>query len=266
MNWHVMHRNGLRLHGFAGGEGDAMIFQHGLGGDEAQVAGLLPEHCGHRLTLECRAHGRSDAGDTKQFSISTFADDVLAFADQQHIGSFAIGGISMGAAIALRIAIKQPKRVTALILSRPAWIFSSAPNNMNVIAAASDFIRQGRKDAFLESKFADLLRTQGPDNLASLVGMFERKNPDIIAQLLKTIAGDGPGVTDNEVRGIKIPTLVLATKLDWVHPFSHATTLASLIPQMELVELTPKAVDKAAYAHEHRAAVGAFLSKRKIQL
>lgn len=263
MTWHVLHRDGFQLKGFSGGEGDALIFQHGLGGDEAQVASVLPEFCGHRLTLECRAHGRSDAGDTSLFSISTFADDVLAFADQQGIDRFAVGGISMGAAIALRIAIKQPTRVTALILSRPAWLWSDAPENMRVIAKASDFIEHGRKDDFLASVDAGLLRAEAPDNLASLLGMFDRQHPKIVTQLLKSIAGDGPGVTENEVRSLSVPTLVLATKRDLVHPLSHATTLAGCIPLAEFVELTPKATDKTAYTNEHRAAVSAFLSRRK---
>ena len=52
-----------------------------------------------------------------------FADDVLAFADLRGVERFVVGGISMGAAIALRIAVRHPERVSGLVLARPAWLW-----------------------------------------------------------------------------------------------------------------------------------------------
>lgn len=111
---HVLRRDGLELVGHDVGEGLAVVFQHGLGGDEAQIAESFPPQGFRHLTLECRSHGGSDKG--SRFSIAAFADDVLAFADDRGLERFAIGGISMGAAIALRIAIIAPERVSALLL------------------------------------------------------------------------------------------------------------------------------------------------------
>ena len=124
--------DGLHMAGYDEGQGRAVIFQHGLGGDQTQVAGVFPTSQFRRLTLECRAQGHSQAGDPAYFSIPQFAKDVLAFADARGVEKFAIGGISMGAAIALRLAVIAPTRLTALILSRPAWDWHAAPSNMAV--------------------------------------------------------------------------------------------------------------------------------------
>ena len=264
MSWHIFERNGLKLSGFDGNEGLPVIFQHGLGGDEAQVADVFPDERYRRLTLECRAHGRSEAGDTSSFSIATFADDILAFADERKIDRFAIGGISMGAAIALRTAVKHPKRILALILARPAWLWAKAPKNMQVFAELTPFLKDGRREEFEASGTAQMLEIHGPDNLASLLKFFEKPNPLLVAKLISAIAGDGPGVGEQDIRSIEIPTLVIGTAIDWVHPLSHATTLAGSIQYAELVEITPKAIDKMRHAEEFRNTVRNFLIKKGI--
>jgi pimeloyl-ACP methyl ester carboxylesterase len=261
MTWHVLERDGAKLAGFDGGEGTPLVFQHGLGGDEAQVAEALTAINRRRLTLECRAHGRSEAGDPEHFTISTFANDVLAFADARKIDRFAIGGISMGAAISLRLAVKHPQRISALILARPAWLWGARPENMAVIAEAAEYIRDGRLDDFLATRTAEMLKDQAPDNLATLARFFERPNSQQFAKLLEAIAADGPGIGEADVRSIQVPTLILATELDWIHPLSHATTLAAMIPNAKLVELTPKSVDKQRHLLEFSAATRSFLKQ-----
>lgn len=259
MSRHDVLRDGARLSGTDAGGGRAVVFQHGLGGDDAQVAEVFAENDFRRLTLECRAHGKSEPGDSAAFSIHTFADDVLAFAQSRGVGRFVMGGISMGAAIALRIAIKHPDKVTALILARPAWLWDKAPENMHVLAELSHYIGDKRRDEFEASPTAKMLAKEAPDNLASMRNFFDRPDPITSARLLAAIAADGPGVTETDVRGITIPTLIIANSKDWVHPVSHARTLARMIPNAKLVEIVPKADDKPRHLGEFRAAVFAFL-------
>jgi pimeloyl-ACP methyl ester carboxylesterase len=253
-------RDGAKLSGIDTGEGPAVIFQHGLGGDEAQVAAHFPEQGFRRLTLECRAQGRSDAGDPAQFSIQTFADDVLAFAGARGIERFAMGGISMGAAIALNIAARYPDRVTALILARPAWAFEKAPENMQPLAEVAAYLVGGGKEAFEKSDLGRRLAIEAPDNLASMLGFFDR--PDLVttAQLLSAIAADGPGVSREQAAAIKVPTLVIGNGLDLVHPMPLAQMLARQIPGAQYMEIAPKSLDKAVHAQEFKEAVRKFLS------
>ena len=94
------------------GTGIPVLFQHGLGGDEAQVAEVYPDNPPtRRITLECRGQGGSSFGPAERFSIATFADDLDALAERLGLGAVVTGGISMGAAIALRLAVHKSGRV-----------------------------------------------------------------------------------------------------------------------------------------------------------
>ena len=260
MSWHQIIRDGARLSGIDTGEGPTVIFQHGLGGDEAQVSAHFPEQGFRRLTLECRAQGRSDAGDPASYSIQTFADDVIAFADSRSVKRFAMGGISMGAAIALNIAVNHPNRVTALILARPAWAWTKAPENMQPLAEVAHYLRQGSKEAFEKSELGRRLAKEAPDNLASMLGFFDRPDPATTAKLLSAIAADGPGVTREQAASIRVPTLVIGNGLDIVHPIPLAETLARQIPGAQFIKIAPKSLDKVVHAQEFKEAVRRFLS------
>ena len=264
MSWHLIERDGARLQGLDIGEGPPVVFQHGLGGDETQIAEIFPTSGYRRLTLECRGQGKSEPGNPDQFSIANFADDVLAFADARQVDRFVMGGISMGAAISLRIAIRHPKRVKALVLARPAWRNGPAPENMPVIAKAAPFIRTGDRAGFEASETARMLKVQGPDNLVSLLGNFDKAEPLMVSSLLAAIAADGPGVSEAEVHAINVPTLILGNEEDYIHPMSHAQWLAERIAGARLVEVTSKVADKGRYVEEFRAALAAFLSEQEL--
>lgn len=257
-------RDGVTLQGFDAGEGSPFLFQHGLGGSAAQVAENVPDLEGiRRLTLECRAQGGSEAGLTRPFSLALFADDALAFSESRGVRRFVAGGISMGAALALRLAVRHPERVRALILARPAWLCDVAPANMRPYAAVASTLRAAppaaAKAMFLRSPTADILAREAPDNLASLLGFFERPDSRLTADLLDDIAQDGPSVSRAEVAALNLPTLVIGHGIDLAHPLATAQELAHLIPSAEFVEIPPKATDKAAHVAAFRAAVTRFL-------
>lgn len=258
-------RAGLRLavHD-TGGDGSAVVLQHGLCGDAAQTAELFLDDPRWRwLTLECRGHGKSEAGDRAGFSIAAFADDLAALIEARRLPPVVLGGISMGAALALRLAVRRPALVRALVLARPAWVTGPGPDNMAPNAEVGDLL--GRFDAakardiFARSATARRLAREAPDNLASLERFFDRTPQDVTAALLTAIPRDGPGVSAGEVRALDVPALVIGHGRDLVHPFSHAEALAGLVPGARLVAITPKATDRARHVAEVRAALRAFL-------
>jgi pimeloyl-ACP methyl ester carboxylesterase len=259
-----LRRDDADLHVSDGGSGYPVVFQHGLGGDGGQVAENFPDDPAfRRLTVECRAQGRSTPGSVRPFSIAMFADDVLAACDARGIDRFVVGGISMGAAIALRLAARHPERVSALVLARPAWLFDPAPDNMRpygeVAARMRTLSREAARDAFARSETAETLRRDAPDNLASLLGFFDRPDLAVTADLLGAIAADGPGVTEAEAAALSVPTLVIGHGVDHAHPLGHAQRLAATIPGARLVEIAPKATDKPRHVAAFRSALEDFL-------
>ncbi len=246
------------------GDGTAVVFQHGLGGSEAQVAQSFPAGAGfRRITLECRGHGRSAPGSVRPFSFQIFADDVLAAADQAGLDRFVAGGVSMGAAIALRLACRHPDRVAGLVLVRPAWTFGAAPRNMQSIAEVGRLILEhgpGKaRTIFAQSEAAAQLSREAPDNLASLLGYFERPDAAAFAQVLADIASDGPGVSEKDAAALRIPALVIGNARDAVHPQAAASALAAAIPGAVLAEITSKALDSSRHFAELQQQIAAFL-------
>lgn len=249
--------NGLAVH--ESGRGRPVLLQHGLGGDAAQTAEAWPDLPGwRRLTLECRNHGASPPGPA---SIALFADDIAALAETLN-PPLPLGGISMGATIALRLAVTRPDLARALILIRPAWVTEPAPPNMAPLGELAALLRAHPPDdaraAFLASPTADRLGREAPDNLASLLGLFDCPRP-CLADLLAAIAQDGPGVTESQVAALRLPTLVCGTPEDLIHPLASAERLASLIPGTRLVTLPPKGRDHIAHFAALHAALTSFL-------
>lgn len=263
----IMLRDDAALRVFDTGQGGfPVVFQHGLGGDANQVAQNFPDSPSRRrLTVECRAQGGSSAGSRRPFSIAMFADDVLAAADAAGIERFVAGGISMGAAIALNLASRHPDRVLGLVLVRPAWAFDAAPQNMRPYVEVAEVIRdhplEEARDIFAASATAARFRTEAPDNLASLLGFFTRENAVVFAEVMQAIANDGPGVTQAEAAGLAIPTLVIGSGIDLVHPLATARELAGTVANAGFAEVMPKAIDKDRHFAEIRAAIGGFLDR-----
>jgi pimeloyl-ACP methyl ester carboxylesterase len=246
--------------------GIPVVFQHGLCGSAAQTAEAFPHDPTYRmLTLECRGHGASQAGDTKAFSIKTFAHDVAAMVEAQDIAPCVVGGISMGAAISLHLAIHRPDLVKALVLARPAWLIEDGPANMQpnaeVGSLLSRFSSAEAKAKFIAGDTSKALAQNAPDNLASLMGFFDREPMDVTSALLTRISADGPGVTDAQIRAIKVPTLIIATAQDHVHPIAHAEALHSMIPHSRLAIITAKGVDKHSYVTEFRQTLLTFFKE-----
>lgn len=250
----------------AGGPGRPVVFQHGLCGDAGQTAEVFPAtRAFRRLTLECRGHGHSPAGDLQALGIATFADDVAAMIEALGAAPVVVGGISMGAAIALRLAVRRPGLVRGLVLARPAWATLAAPDNMRPNAEVGLLLATmppaAARDAFLNGAVARQLAALAPDNLASLTGFFDRPEPGVTAALLQAISADGPGVSEVEVAALRVPTLVLATEHDLIHPLEHARALATLVPGARLEVITSKAVSRSRYVAEFRAALQGFLEE-----
>jgi pimeloyl-ACP methyl ester carboxylesterase len=247
-----------------GGTGMPVLFQHGLCGDAGQTAEVFPPDIGLRcITLECRGHGGSEAGDVAAFSIVRYADDIAEFIAARRLAPLVIGGISMGAAVAMRLAATRPDLVRGLVIARPAWSAHAAPANMQPNAEVGELLSSMRpeaaRQAFAAGSTAQRLAAESPDNLASLMGFFSREPIAVTAALLSSISRDGPGIDADQLRRIAVPTLVIATRMDVVHPLSMAEELSRLIPHARLTEITPKGVDRKMYVAEFRDALDDFL-------
>ncbi len=203
-------------------------------------------------------------GDPERLSIATFADDLIAFLDRVSVNCAVIGGISLGSAVAVNVALRHEKRVLGLVLSRPAWIDGPLPANVHLYGLIARLIRESGPEAglqrFLTTPVYRAMEGQSPDCARSLVGQFEQPRAAECVARLEKLPGDRPCHNRTDYGRIRMPTLVLGNRQDPIHPWSFAQTLADLIPGAELREITPKSVSLEAHAADVQRSIDTFLT------
>ena len=243
---------------------NTMVFQHGLCDTADFPIEAFPTDTDTNIVaMECRGHGASEAGLPERFTIAQFADDVINLIDSRAHAPVVIGGISMGSAIALRIAVKRPDLVRALVLGRPAWLMSPAPSNLLPLTIVGRLLTQNPESArssFETSQIYTMLSEYFPHNLQALLDLFTMKPHKVTAALLERISLDGPGVSIEEVSSIKMPTLVVGTENDIIHPLDYARAFSKIIPGANLSVITPKFDDVDRYRQDFRNVLSTFLN------
>ena len=134
---------GSRLRYLVAGEGEPLMLVHGLGGAAANWLALAPLLLPERRVLvpELPGHGGS-APLPAATSLNAYADRVAALMDEPA----AVVGHSLGGAIVLRLAIRRPELVRALVLAGAAGI-SSGTRQARYALTMTGLIKPGKRIA-----------------------------------------------------------------------------------------------------------------------
>ena len=263
----VFEHAGLRFHYLDHGAGQPVVFQHGLGANAHQPEELYHPGPGFRfLAMDVRNHGDTQpASDPAALTFNTLADDLAALLDHLGIERAVIGGVSMGAGIALNFTLHFPARVQALVLSRPAWLDQPLPDNLRGLVSAARFIRQyGPVDGLPRFQATEdylAVQRQSVDSATSLVKQFGDPRALEAVDRLERIPQDAPNRDRAAWATIVVPTLVLTTQQDLIHPHAYGVALAAAIPGAERYELTPQSVSREQYQADTNARLTAFLNQ-----
>ena len=114
---------GGRIRYFVAGEGPPLVLVHGLGGAASNWTELAPLLLpGRRLLVpDLPGHGGSDALPGVS-GLEPFADRVAAVAEREGMLPAAVVGHSLGAMVVLRLALRRPDAVQALVLAGAAGL------------------------------------------------------------------------------------------------------------------------------------------------
>jgi pimeloyl-ACP methyl ester carboxylesterase len=103
------------------GQGDpTVVLLHGFAGSARNFRPQARALRGtHRVVLfDARGHARSPApGDAREYGPEAFVDDVHGVIESVGARSVVLGGLSMGAATALRYALRYPDALSGLVLA-----------------------------------------------------------------------------------------------------------------------------------------------------
>ncbi|SFQ32031.1 alpha/beta fold hydrolase [Amycolatopsis rubida] len=216
--------------------GTPLILLHGLGADHRQVENLpWGDALAGRTVLAPDLHG--DTGVT----FDSMAAEVRALAERTTPGQAAVVlGISMGAGVALRLALRHPAAVRAAICVRPAWLHRPHPPNLDILRVLARHLEHGGRDAFADCPPYRTMHAQAPHAARALLAHFDAPDPHRLARLLRTVPASAPYPLPETLADIDCPVLVLGNDEDPLHPLAIADTWAAKIPRATTAQLPPR--------------------------
>jgi len=170
-------------------------------------------------------------GDTTR---NLVAGGVEALLDHLGLERAAVGGVSLGANVALFLAARRPDRVQALVVEMPVleWAVPAAAMTFVPLLLTVHFAR--RPARVVAAAFRRAPRS-GFGPLDSMLNALSSDPVEIAAVLHGILAGPvAPTVAEREA--ITAPTLVIGHRSDRIHPFHDAEQLSRRLPHAQLVE------------------------------
>jgi pimeloyl-ACP methyl ester carboxylesterase len=231
--------HGHRLHYEEHGSGRRVIvLMHGLLLDANVNRNLARAFAGagYRVVLlDLLGHGRSDKPEEARLHrFDRYAEQVIALLDHLEVDKAVIGGVSLGAGVALQVAVTAPDRVSGLIAEMPVMEEATPFAALLFVPLLLGVQFGGPVSRWVSRFWARVPRTR-QETLNSVLNMLSAP-PGATAAVLHGILV-GPVAPDVERRrGIRVPTLVIGHKRDRLHPFTDATNLVEEIPRARFLQ------------------------------
>jgi pimeloyl-ACP methyl ester carboxylesterase len=250
------------LHVEAAGQGPGVVLAHGFGGSarnwRPQVRALRGRF--RVVVYDARGHARSEApAEAAAYRASEWIADLgraaAAAGDERPV----VGGLSMGAAVALRYALAHPERVRALVLASP-------PGRGGVAARALPFAdaieREGLDAAGARFVWGEGSGLDAPGAALVRQGFLEHA-PHALAHTLRELLAKLEPVEAlaERLARLAIPALLVAGERD-AGSRAACEALAAALPKSELhvIEGAGHVVNLAAPAAFDAALLG-FLAR-----
>jgi pimeloyl-ACP methyl ester carboxylesterase len=199
--------NGIKLYYETHGTGRPMVLLHGGLGSGEMFGPILGElAANHQLIVpDLQAHGRT-ADIDRPLDIRLMADDIAALIDHLGLDRPDLVGYSLGGGVAFFTAVKYPEKVGKLVMAAANIRRDAIPAEMlaqqgQVNAAAAEFMK--------DTPMYELYHRVAP-------------RPDDFPKLLDKIGEAMAKDFDfsDEVRGLQVPTMLVAADADMAPP-SH---------------------------------------------
>jgi pimeloyl-ACP methyl ester carboxylesterase len=248
------------------GNGPPLLLLHGLGGACDQLARYSASlEVGSLLAPDLRAHGETMlVGGADAFHFNGLVDDLVALLDRLRYPRTAVVGVSMGAGVAVNLALRYPERVSALLLIRPAWTDEPSPVHLSALSYAGDLLRR------LGSVVGARVFTESPEyrqvlgaSAAAAVSLLQQFRDPLAAQRavrLIQMPLSNPFKRLADLGALDVPATVVAAPADPLHPMDVADAWAAHIPSAGWLQTASRDGDPAGYHRDLTASVQRFVA------
>lgn len=186
----------------------------------------------HVVTLDLLGHGRSDQpADPLVYSMTAFAEQVIALLDHLGADRAVVGGASLGANVALETADLAPERVAGMIIEMP--VLDNA-----LVAGIVAFVPTMFAARYLPITVNTVRKVTRavPRGIVPFwvgVGLDTLDHrADSMAALLHGVIFGRVAPSSSRRRRIQAPALVVGHPVDPIHPFVDADMLAAELPKV----------------------------------
>ncbi len=263
---------GSQLHYEVSGSGPALLFMHGLGADRQQSKSFLQSLTGFQvITVDMPGHGESPLSNDlplkEQVGFGAYANAAVHLLEKLQITDVIAGGISMGAGIALHLALSSQIniqiKIQALMLIRPAWLDRPARPQLNIISDIGAWLHEGDQASAEEKLKSDPLYRKNlidnPKCAASLMGAVWRAQAIESVGVYDVMVDDRPLMCMKILHQCDVPSLIIGNDFDPLHPVIIAEKIAAALGRARYVHLPPKYRNPKAHQEQATAEIERFL-------
>ncbi|MHA6669196.1 alpha/beta fold hydrolase [Homoserinimonas sp. A447] len=245
----------------------AFLLLHGLGGDSSQpldlVGPVLPADA-RILAPNIRAHGDSPLiGEPADFSFAAITRELLHAVQESGFDDepLTLIGISLGAALSLRLAQTGALPIQRLVLLRPAFTDHPLPANLAVFPVIAELLHRHPPDraeaVFRRTGLYRGLRTASRLGAAGVIEQFRR--PDAATRAIRLMELPRNRAFEPGEPPPAVPTTIIAAPRDPLHPLAVATQWHRHLVGSTLTEIPARDDGMAPYLARARAAVSSAL-------
>ena len=234
--------NGIEIYYEISGSGSPLTLIMGLGCSSRQwqwMASVFAKSF-QVITFDNRGVGRSSKPDM-EYTTDLFADDTYALLKALSVDKTHMLGASVGGMIAQKFVLKYPDKVDRLVLGCTMPNFRNlppAPDDLQSMQESQLLPLEESVEKMMGLFITEQFFAEKPDQAARLkeVMMIEKEEQGPDAFLLQLGAAMNHD-TINEVKNIKIPTLMISGNADPMAPVENSSFLAEQIPNSTLAEI-----------------------------
>ena len=212
---HYADVNGVNLYYETHGAGWPMVLLHGGLASGEMFAPILPTLADHHqvVVVDLQGHGRTADVD-RPLDIRLMAGDIAALIDHLGLDRPDVVGYSLGGGVAFHVAFSYPEKVRRLV---------SASANIRRNAIYPEMLAQ---QAQMGAAAAEFLHDTPMWELYQRVAPRPEDFPRLLDKIGAAMAPDFD--FSAEVRGLRVPTLIVAADADMAPP-SHYVEVFSLL-------------------------------------
>jgi pimeloyl-ACP methyl ester carboxylesterase len=188
------------------------------------------------ITVDLLGHGESDRPrDMWRYSMSFFAEQLLALMDHLELEQAVVIGTSLGANAALEMAAKAPRRLRGMVIEMPVLdnALPAAAVTFTPILLALTF---GEAPMKLLARVTSSIPRDILPHYGNVILDLVRQDPGPGGALLQGLFFGRIAPHRSERRTFQTPALVIGHRRDPVHPFSDAGQLAEELPHARLLQ------------------------------